>query len=282
MLLAPPADGGSAALRFPGRPTPSPRVDDHLVQPEITRDEIIRGERMEAQPALAPHGDQHFKLDYVIGAHLEPGYVGSTDLLTRLLPGSDFATDTCVRREGVDPETGQRYLEELAFEIVFEQSPRDITLRAEDLAARGVRRIIAVHVKTGDVEEWREGAWRALDPHGALHDPCLSRPLAMQALLDAAVADDEVVRALEAKGNLALLAIKEESERRGERLGEARGAQAMASALLALLAARGIAVAPAVRAQIEATLDLDALRRWIERAAAASAEEMAEVVRGAG
>jgi len=41
---------------------------------------------------------------------------GSTDLLTRAGPGSDFATGTCIRRSGIDPRTGSRYLEEVAFE----------------------------------------------------------------------------------------------------------------------------------------------------------------------
>jgi hypothetical protein len=47
---APAAPGGSA-LKWPGR-SPFPRVDDHLVAPE-TREEMVRGERILAQPALA-------------------------------------------------------------------------------------------------------------------------------------------------------------------------------------------------------------------------------------
>ncbi len=35
---------------------------------------------------------------------------------------SDFATDVCVRKDGVDPETGGRYLEELSFEVAHTQS----------------------------------------------------------------------------------------------------------------------------------------------------------------
>src|SRR5438552_272713 len=91
ILLAPPASGGAAALKLPGAPG-FPPVDERLVQPE-TREEMVRGERIFAQPALEPHGDQHFGLDYVLGAHVRPGYVGSTDLLTRVSHGSDFATD---------------------------------------------------------------------------------------------------------------------------------------------------------------------------------------------
>ena len=73
--------------------------------------------------------------------------MGSTDLLTRLSEGSHFATDTCVRRAGIDPRTGVRHLEELAFEVVHEQSTKDITERAEELSARGVRRVVAIFVK---------------------------------------------------------------------------------------------------------------------------------------
>jgi hypothetical protein len=54
---------------------------------------------------------------------------------------------------GHRPATGTRYLEELAFEIVNEQSLGDITKRAGYLSARGVRRIIAIIVKLGEVRE---------------------------------------------------------------------------------------------------------------------------------
>lgn len=74
----------------------------------------------------------------MIGAHVKEGYVGSTDLLTRAAPSSDFATDTCIRRDGIDPATNTRYLQELAFEVVNEQSMRDITDQAEDLTALAV------------------------------------------------------------------------------------------------------------------------------------------------
>jgi len=47
---------------------------------------------------------------------LDPSHPVSTELLTRAGPRSDFATDTCVCRSGIDPRTGSRYLEELAFE----------------------------------------------------------------------------------------------------------------------------------------------------------------------
>ncbi len=131
------------------------------MKPE-TREELIRGRRVVAMPAHPPHADRHFGLDYVLGAHVVPGYVGSTDLLTRSAVSSDFATDTCVRRRGEDPRTGTRYLEELAFEVVNEQSPRDIREKAQDLATRGVRQVFAVFVKTGKVCVWSKSRRRSL------------------------------------------------------------------------------------------------------------------------
>ncbi|MEM9459698.1 MAG: hypothetical protein AAGF11_36310 [Myxococcota bacterium] len=121
--LAPPTEGGSTALRMPGSDdaASAPYVDERLVEPE-TREEIVRGRRVYAAPAKAEHGDRHTQLDRVIGTYVTPGYTVSTDLLTRAGPRSDFATDTCVRRSGIDPQTGSRYLEELAFEVVNEQS----------------------------------------------------------------------------------------------------------------------------------------------------------------
>lgn len=157
-------------------------------------------------PAKPPHADRHFKLDYVIGAHVKEGYIGSTELLTRVGETSDFATDTCIRRDGIDPNTNARYLEELAFEVVNEQKLRDITEKAEDLSARGVRRVVAIFVKKGEVCEWstKKGGWEALDLGGTFSDPSLVRPLPVKALLNAAEADDAVARALLAKNNSVL------------------------------------------------------------------------------
>jgi hypothetical protein len=271
-LLAPsPFSSSGSALKLPGASS-SRAVDDHLVQPE-TREEIVRGERIQAQPARAPHADQHFGLDYVLGAHVAPGFIGATDLLTRAGPDSDFATDTCIRRAGTDPETDGRHLEELAFEVVNEQSLKSITDRAEDLTRRGVRRVFAIFVKKGTVKEWapRTSEWRALSPEVSLRDRCLSRPLAVRALLDAAAADDEVARALEAKGNPAILAMKTASA--------AHAAQReAAAAVLSVLAARGLEVPARVRAAIE-DADQAELRCWLTRAITAASA--ADVV-GAG
>jgi hypothetical protein len=228
MLLAPSRAGSSgAALRLPAQGSPAeapPPLDEHLVRPE-TREQLVRGRRVLAMPSLPPHGDQHFKLDYVIGAHVKEGYVGSTDLLTRSAVKSDFATDTCVRQSGIDPATQTRYLEELAFEVVNEQSLRDITHQAEDLIARGVRRVVAIFVKKGEVCEWsaKNGTWQTLDPEGTFSDPTLARPLRVKELVDAAESDNAVARALLAKDNPVLAAAKTLSRAEGEKKGLAEG-----------------------------------------------------------
>ena len=121
MLLAPGASDGHA-VRLPG---PFPSLDEHIVKPE-TRDEMLRGHRVITMPALAPHADRQCEIDYVVRGNVRTGYVSSSDLLTRPTTGSEFATDTCVRKEGEDPSTGTRYLEEVAFEVVNEQSHRSI------------------------------------------------------------------------------------------------------------------------------------------------------------
>lgn len=196
--------------------TRAPRVDERLVPPE-GRQEIVRGRVVHALPANAPHGDRHHALDYVVRGSLAAGYVGSTDLLTRLTPGSDFATDACIRKEGIDPATGRRWLEELAFEVVAEQSVADVTTRARDLIGRGVRRVFAIFVKTNEVHEWSraDDDWRRLDPDDSIDDPTLVRPLPVRALLDAAEADRAVVQALTAKRSPAIVELEEASYERG-------------------------------------------------------------------
>jgi hypothetical protein len=219
-------------------------------------------------PARPPHADQHFTLDYVLGAHMLPGYVGATDLLTREAARSNFATDTCIRRKGDDPRTGERYLEELSFEVVNEQSLGDVTEKAQDLVARGVRRVVAIFVKKGEVHEWspQDGAWKPLDLDESLRDPVLATPLPVRALLQATEPDDAVARALLAKDNRVLVAARTETREEGHKSGLVQGLEAACDLL-------GIDLGEERRAQL-ATLDaagLEALltrlridRRWPE------------------
>ncbi|HYU30940.1 MAG TPA: hypothetical protein VEW48_02160 [Thermoanaerobaculia bacterium] len=99
------APGSSAgAFHLPGHGS-FPLVDDHLVEPEVTRDEIINGRRVVSMPAEAPHGDKQVDLDSLLRFHVAREYGASADLITRFAEQSDFASDTCVRREGIDPPT---------------------------------------------------------------------------------------------------------------------------------------------------------------------------------
>jgi hypothetical protein len=245
---------------MPGR-GPFPRVDDHLVEAEVTRDEIIGGHRIVASPAQPPHATQQTRIDYVIQAHVAPGYRVAADLLTRHDEESDFATDVCVFKEGTDPETGARYLEEIAFEVVSEQNARWVNEKAVRMHRRGLRRIFTVWVKTQQVCEWsaESAGWRPLGPGALIEDPCLVAPVAVAALLDATAADDAVVEALIAKGNPKI--------RRLEGQAEAKG---LTEAVLEVLAARGVDASAAQRQEILGCHDLDRLGRWLRRAALAS------------
>jgi hypothetical protein len=255
----------SPSLRLPGRFS-FPPLDEHLVEPEVTRDEIIGGRRVVAMPAKEPHANRQFQLDYVLEPHIAPGYIGAADLLTRVDAESDFASDACVYRDAIDPQTGTRYLEELAFEVVSEQNEGLVAEKALRMHRRGVRRIFAIFVK-GErrVGEWSADtrSWRLLDPASHIEDPCLEVPLPVSALLDAAAANQAVVEALAAQGDPAI---------------RRREAAAKAKTILQFLDARGIAVSPPQREEILRCDDLDRLDRWARRAALASsaAEVLAE------
>jgi hypothetical protein len=267
------APGDASSPHLPGRGD-FPRVDDHLVVPEVTRDEIIKGRRVVAEPADAPHGDQHFRLDYVVGALVAPGYQVSTDLLTRMGRESDFASDSSIRKAGDDPATGSRYLEEIVFEVVSTQSEEeDVTEKAEERQARGVRRIFAIFVKEPRrVCEWspENRRWMPLDAGAQIEDPCLVTPLDVAALFDTALADNAVVKALMAKRHPGILKLEEAAEGRAE--GKVKGT---AEAILKVLEARGVAVSQAQREEILRCSDLARLSRWVVRASlATSAEEV--------
>lgn len=255
-------------MRLPGRDS-FPGVDDHLVRPEVTRDEILGGRRVVASPALAPHADRHGGLYFALHAHVAPGYRASVDLLTRQGDDWDFATDACVRKEGTDPRTGERHLEEMAFEVVSEQNERDVTEKAFQMHRRGVRRIFALFVKgPRRLCEWSPESrlWRQLEPSSKIEDPCLVKPLEVAALLDAAAADKAVIEALAAKGNPELRRREAVAKAEGKAEGKIRG---KAEAILQILAARGLAVSPAERQKILRCRGLARLERWLERAVTA-------------
>ncbi len=253
-----------------------PAVDDHLVAVETdSREELVRGELVIAMPANPPHGDQHTLLDGVILHHVAPGYVPSTDLLTRFGPGSNFASDLSIRKAGKDAE-GHRHLEELAFEVVSTQTRRDMTIRAEEMSVRGVRRVFAIFVdadqriEDASVEEWvaSERRWQVLNLDDELRDPTLVRPLPVRALLDAALALDETVKVAEAKGSPRTLQIRAEGKREGLVEGKREGKR---EAIESLCTALAIPLTPERRAtmreidegQLDALVQTLALeRRW--------------------
>lgn len=225
MLLAPGAAASTSNLSFPSadrRPTQQahPRVDDHLVQPEVSREEIIRGRKIVTMGANPEHAEAHSRVDFVIAPHVVEDCATGSDLLTRVNQGSNFATDVSVRKKGIDPQTGARYLEELSFEVVNEQSLRTAMDKAEDLTRRGVRRVFAIFVKAGYVAEWSPVKSEFIRlQSGMLEDRLLIRPIAVQALLDAAIAECEVALALWKKGNPEIMRIVDEGHKKGLKKG---------------------------------------------------------------
>lgn len=247
-------------------PAAAPAVDDHVVTPE-TREELLRGKRLHAAPSLPEHGDSHFRLDVALGTHTRAGYVGSTDLLTRAADDGDFATDSCVRREGIDPATGRRYLEELAFEVVNTQRLSEVTGKAEELAARGVRRVFAVFTRKGVVSEWRDGDWEPFPADGHIDDVCLATPLPVEALLRASALGAAAVRGLLARGEPELKRLLAEHEARGKALGTT---VARRDTLRLILRARDVSITEADEARVASCDDPTTLDGWIARASTAT------------
>src|SRR6185295_4699346 len=204
--------------------------------------------------------------DYVVRAHIAPGYLVAADLLTRHGEKSDFATDVCAYKEGIDPQTGARHLEEIAFEIVSEQREGNVTEKAVAMHRRGVRRIFAIFVKGPRLCEWssESQSWSPLEAGSWIEDRCLVTPLAVAPLLDAALADNAVAEALIAKGNPTILkrevAAEARGEARGKTAGRAEGRTAgIAESILKVLEARAVPVSPAQREEILRCSDPDRL-----------------------
>ena len=265
------------AHRDASRPRRRPRVDEHEVRPEVERREMIDGEILQTSPAELSHAVQNGDLDYLLRAHLAPGYRVATDLLTRHDWKNDFASDSAVVRDGTDPSTGSRYREELAFEIVSKQNKAEVTRKAPTMLARGVDRVFAVFVKTGVVAEWvpedgskAKGRWVELAADARISHPSLAEPMPVAAILDAASADDTVVRALDAKGNPVLREIRAKEKAEGKAEGKIEG---KAEAILTVLAGRGLHPGDAVRRLILGTTDLAILERWLLKAGTVTSPE---------
>jgi hypothetical protein len=215
-------------------------------------------------------------LDYVIRGKVAPGYRVASDLKTRFEEDSDFASDTAILREGLDPETGRRYLEEIAFEVVFGRNLKRVSDKAPRMIRRGVRRVFAIFLNKGRVCEWsvEQGTWVELDRSSFIEDPCLIEPLAVESLFDAAAADNAVAWGLVARRNEVIAGIQQKERAEGKAEGMAEGmAKGMAEAVLRVLAARGLPASEDLRRRILGTTDLDQLQRWLEQAALVTAAD---------
>ena len=249
-----------------------PAIDDRLVAPE-TRHEMYDGELVYVSPADPPHGERHVQLAALIEAHTGSGFKTAADLLTRTSKVDDFAPDISVYPAAPDPHTGRRQLEQLAFEIVSRQSLGRAGRKAAKLAGRGVRRVFAIDVERSRALEWSTDrrTWHELDAAGHIADPALEVPLPIEAMVHAAKADDAVARALVARHNLVIEAVRAEDRAAGK-------AEGKIEALIAILAARDIDPGSAARERILRERDPQRLDRWIARAAISAT--IAEVLAG--
>ena len=261
-------DGVDPFSRFPA-------VDDHLVEPEVSREEIIRGRRVQTMGANKEHAEAHLRADFLISPHVVEGRVAATDLLTRVNEGSNFATDVSIRREGLDPRTGKRYLEEVSFEVVNEQSLRDATEKAEDLMARGIRRFFGIFVKRNEVREWsrEKNAFVTLPIDGVIEDPTFIRPISVRALLDRAHAELEVAKALIQKNNPVIVQLKQHAIDEG-------GLQGRRAVLRELLEDEFGELDSSVTSRM-ATASIDQLRGWTKKLRHATSVEDVFIVDGA-
>ena len=249
-----------------------PAVDARLAVPE-TRYEIEDGREVHVAPADEPHGTSHSSLDALVRAHRAAGYAVAVDMLTRTSRGDDIAPDVSVYPAARDPRTGGRQLEELAFEIVSTESLGHAGRKAAKLVARGVRRVFALDVERRRALEWspEAGQWAILDRRAQLEDPALAVPIPIEAILDAARADDAIARALRVKRHPEFVAERTEGWSEGHAQGRAEGqtegrAEGRAEALLIMLAGRGLVPTEAERHRILEERDLGRLERWLAAA----------------
>jgi hypothetical protein len=215
-----------------------PWLDDSLLG-EDSLYEILDGRRIKCM-GLPDHAGPQARLVAVLLHYAGPQHRAMVELTTRAdtappppdldptaseLPRTvqEVRTDACILREGIDPATGDRYVEELSFEVANTQSLTDLRKKAQRLLARGARRVFAILVKKGQVLEWSAASSDFVPIVGEIRDPSLRLPLPVQALLQASAADDAVARALLDKGNPVLDRLVAETRRQGEMTGRREG-----------------------------------------------------------
>jgi len=233
-----------------------PDIDDRLVEPG-TPYEMYDGELVHVPPADPPHGERQLRLCALLAAHTGAAFQAACDLLTRTSKLDDIAPDASVYPAARDPRTGRRQLEQLAFEVVSTQTLATAARKAAKLAGRGVRRVFAIDVERSRALEWSHalGAWCVLDAAGHIVDPALEVPLPIEALIHSARTDDAVARALVARHNPVIEAIRADGL-----------ADGLAKAVIGVLAARGLALSRAERDQIRDERNPARLQRWVARA----------------
>jgi hypothetical protein len=233
-----------------------PDIEDRLVDPE-TRYEMHDGELVYVPPSDAPHGERQLQLCALLEAHTGAEFEAACELLTRTSKVDDVAPDASVYPAAPDPRTGRRQLEQLAFEVVSTETLAHAAHKAAKLTGRGVRRVFAIHIERSRALEWSAvlGGWRVLDPEGHIVDPALVVPLPIGTLIHSAKADDAIARALAAKRNPVIEAIRAEGKVEGR-----------AEAVITLLATREVALGHAERERILAERDLSRLERWLVQA----------------
>ncbi|MBI4816778.1 MAG: Uma2 family endonuclease, partial [Deltaproteobacteria bacterium] len=157
---------------------------ERLVMPG-TRFEIIEGEVRYVNAAGPVHATYHSKLAALLEACVAEGYDVAADMLTRASVFSDFAPDVSVFREGIDPDTEDRALEELAFEIMSSQDDSDAAKKARGLSMRGVRRIFGIDVGEKRFLEWSraDDRWFQYARSEELVDHILAAPLSIKDVL---------------------------------------------------------------------------------------------------
>jgi len=251
-----------------------PEVDERLAAPE-TRFEVEDGRWVHVAPADEPHGESHSRIDGLLRAHRAEGYSIAVDMLTRTSRSDDIAPDVSVYPTARDPRTGGRQLEELAFEIASTESLGHAGSKAAKLVGRGVRRVFALDLDRVRALEWSKeaGRWSILDRGTQIEDPALAVRLPIDALLDAARADDAIVRAWRRKRHPEFIAERAEGEAAGEAKGRAEG---RAEALVMMLTRRGLEPTEDERRRILQERDLGRLGRWLS--AALTCTDIAELL----
>ncbi len=105
--MAPGAESAASSYKCPGPDAALLRVDEYRTDIDFENEEMVGGVVYQVFGADYPHAKRNGHLDYLLQGIAAPGYSTASDLKTRVAGEDDFASDSALVKDDIDPKPGR-------------------------------------------------------------------------------------------------------------------------------------------------------------------------------